>query len=363
MELVNSTTSAESRTEDKQPEATTSRFDQVQRVVMLLLGFALIVYLLHEFSTILKHVLISVFLAYLILPAHKWLKGWGLPGFVSYTLILLVTVAAVGGLGFIVYQEARGITDPDRLEELRQETNRFIDQTAKFLPGVEPLTAKEYVNQEAKNALDMGHELLGTFVGFVSQVFIVLVFLDYLLAEQTYLPKRIKRGFKSDRAEHILNAIQKINQSVSRYIAAKTFACFLTGLATTITLFVFGVENAILWGFIAFLSHYIPYLGPAVAVTIPALLSIPYFDNLWMPLLLLFLLNAWQTIIGYFLEPILFGDRLNLSPFVILVSLSFWWSIWGIVGMILAVPLVAVFKIVCEHVPQLRPVSSLLSKA
>jgi predicted PurR-regulated permease PerM len=121
------------------------------------------------------------------------------------------------------------------------------------------------------------------------------------------------------------------------------------------------VDYAGLWALIAFLFNYIPYLGSFVAIVLPVLLSLVQFEDPLRSLVILALLVFPQTAIAYLIEPRVAGKALDLSPFVIILSLAFWGSLWGIVGMILAVPLVVTIKAILDHMLVTRPFGRMLS--
>jgi len=117
-----------------------------------------------------------------------------------------------------------------------------------------------------------------------------------------------------------------------------------------------------MWGVLIFLFNFIPYIGSLVAVTLPIILSIlKYADEPWKPLLITLLLLLIQRVVDNFIEPRLTGRKLGLSPLIVLLSLAFWGWLWGIVGMILAVPLTVIAKIILENIPETKPLATLLS--
>ncbi len=121
----------------------------------------------------------------------------------------------------------------------------------------------------------------------------------------------------------------------------------------------FGIDFAILWAVLVFLLNFIPYLGGLVAMAPPILLA--FIDSPWRGLAVVVLLIAIQLFTGQFLEPKMAGRRLNLSPLLILLALAFWGYLWGPVGMILAVPLTVVCKIILDNIPETRPIGTLMS--
>ena len=126
-------------------------------------------------------------------------------------------------------------------------------------------------------------------------------------------------------------------------------------------LLVFGVDFAILWAILIFLLNFIPYLGSLVALAPPILLAFLQFDEVWRGFAVTGLLIGVQLFTGQYLEPHLAGRKLNLSPLLIILALAFWGYLWGPVGMILAVPLTVVCKIILDNIPETKPVGTLMS--
>jgi predicted PurR-regulated permease PerM len=123
----------------------------------------------------------------------------------------------------------------------------------------------------------------------------------------------------------------------------------------------FGVDFALFWAVVIGLFNYIPYVGSFVGVFFPVVLSLGQFGSLWLTLALCGALTAAQIAVGNFLDPWLVGRRVNLSPLVVIVSLVFWVSLWGLPGAILAVPLTSAVAIICAAFPASRPIAVLLS--
>jgi AI-2 transport protein TqsA len=114
---------------------------------------------------------------------------------------------------------------------------------------------------------------------------------------------------------------------------------------------------------LTFLLNYIPTIGSIFATAFPVIIAVFQFESLWPALWILLILTLIQQSMGNFIEPKFMGEGLGLSPLVVLFSLFFWGWLWGILGMILAVPLAAMVKIVCSNIPSLKFVGELMSKA
>jgi AI-2 transport protein TqsA len=191
---------------------------------------------------------------------------------------------------------------------------------------------------------------------------LVLLFLIFILAGRGQAGVKIKNSFDSERSSKIISILQNIDHQVQKYLAIKTVVSFITGIIVAVVLMLFGVDFAIVFGFLAFLLNYIPNIGSIIATALPVFISVFQFETLWPAFWILVILISVQMTMGNFIEPRIMGKGLGLSPLVILFFLFFWGWLWGIPGMFLAVPIAAVIKIVCSNIPELNFIAVFMSK-
>lgn len=341
-------------------EPATRFYRQIHIAALSLLILVLLVHLLQTFAMVLQQLLVAVLICYLILPIHHWLVRHRFSAFFSYFLIVFFILAGGYMLGSMIYNSFADLEL--KMPIYRDNLTRVMDRASKDMPAFDMHAVTEVVGgASVDQSLKMFQTEIGTILGFFSQVVIVLVYLVFILAEQTRLPKRVQQAFDPRHVDNIMSVLNRINGAISRYVMVKTFVSVLTGLLTYVVLKLFAVDYAVLWAVIAFLLHYVPYVGPVAAVFLPSLLCLVQHESLWRAFAVLFLLNLVQTVIGYVLEPLMFGKRLDLSPLVIIASLAFWATIWGVVGMILAIPMIVVCKTVLENIPDTRPLARMIS--
>jgi predicted PurR-regulated permease PerM len=322
------------------------------------------VHLLQLFATVLQQLLVAVFLLYLLMPAHYWLVSKRIPSWLSGILIVLGILVGFSALGILI---GSSFTDLEaKVPQYQKTLTDLFEKMSAQLPAW-LREALESLRQSDSPGFQRGTELLltalQTLSDFLTQAFVVLIYLLFILAELGGLQERIENAFDRERASQIQEVLGRINASITQYIVVKTLMGLLSGVLTAVVLLFFGVDYAVLWGIIAFLFNYIPYLGSILATILPVVLSLVQYQDLGRSLFILAILLVIQNSIGYLIEPRLAGRRLDLSPLVIIVSLAFWGSIWGIVGMILAVPLVVVVKTVLENTPATRPLARMLANA
>jgi predicted PurR-regulated permease PerM len=163
------------------------------------------------------------------------------------------------------------------------------------------------------------------------------------------------------RAQRTRLAIDRAVERIEIYIRVKTFVSALTAALSYAVMWLFEINYASFWALIIFLLNYIPNIGSILAVTFPTVLTLAQFADPVVTLTVGGILTALQFTIGNIVEPRLMGTSLNLSPFVIILSLAVWGSIWGVAGMFLCVPLTMILLILLSQFPQSRPIAVLLS--
>lgn len=284
--------------------------------------------------------------------------GRYLPGMISFPLSLL-TIFTVGTFVFdMVAANLAQLARDAPVYQVRLE--EVFDQVAGLFRLNDPIELKDLLPDAiVSRMVTAGAGFITTVAGSASLVFIYVLF---LLLEQSTFDKKFAKLFSDPQQAGSAFALrEEINRRILHYFGIKSAVSIATGLLTSALLFFIGLPYAALFGFIAFLLNYIPTIGSLVSVIFPSLLAIVYFDTLGPFLVITFGLGAVQFSIGNLIEPRLMGSSLNLSGIVIMFSLALWGAIWGVVGMVLCVPLTVVIMIVCAHFPASRPVAVLLS--
>lgn len=332
---------------------------QLLVVVLGLVFLVLVIYLLREFATVLKPLCVAGFIAYLVIPTHHWLMERGINRPLAAIALLALVIGLLASLGMLLYSNAETLVDkwPEYQLRWQQRTTSVLE----LLPG----TLRDQLKQHQVDAKLAGAEvrsILGSFVSFLSVALIVIIYLAFLLAERASLPRRLETAYGVEKAQRILHVLSSISRAITEYISVKTFISVLGGVGTTLILLAFGVDFAFTWGALAFLLNFIPYLGSLLATVLPVLLALVQLDSTWQALLIGGLLVAMQQSLGVLVEPRMAGAKLGVSPLLIILSLAFWGVIWGIVGMLLAVPLLMVVKIVLENIPATKPVALLMGR-
>ena len=331
-------------------------------MIPIFLGFIVVFLvgaLLYQLGSILLPVVIAVFVSYVFKPLVIYLDKLKVPRAVSIIVVLGIVAGGIYGLYSIIKASGQSFVAAAPKYEQRFNTLLADLKVVATDYGIDLNTAVQsgFDFSTINSVLTNG---LNSFLSLMSNFFLILLFTLFILAGTGTVAIKIKRAFSTERAEQIGEVIRRIDEKVRRYLLTKTLINLLMGLVTAGTLYLFGVDFALLWGFFAFLLNFIPNIGSVVANILPALITLLQFGSPGTAALVLVLLIVEQNLIGNVLEPRIMASGLNLSPLVVLMSLVFWGWLWGIPGMILAAPLTAIIRIICEQIPQLHLIAVLI---
>ncbi len=201
----------------------------------------------------------------------------------------------------------------------------------------------------------------GSFASFMGNLVLVVIFLMFMLAGRQSMVNRVNKAFNESKGDKIIFVLNSIEDQVQQYLLIKTSVSVLTAVVSGFILYFGGFDFVIFSAFLIFILNFIPNFGSVIATVFPILIGLINHGFSVRVLIVGLALILTQMIVGNVIEPSIAGKKLNLSPIVILISLIFWGLIWGVIGMILAVPLTSAIKILFEHIDSLKPVASLIS--
>jgi predicted PurR-regulated permease PerM len=240
-----------------------------------------------------------------------------------------------------------------------QQMSRTADEVERTIAG-EPTAAPA----AAKGPSWIKEALFGGTTAFVSEAIVVMVLLYFLLASgDLFLRKLIKVLPTFKDKKRAVEIAREVERNISTYLFTVTLINVGVGVAVGLGVWLLGMPNPVLWGVLACVLTYIPYLGAIVGIGILGLAALLTFEDLGHALAVPAVYMFVSFLEGNFVTPLVLGRRLTLNPVVIFVGLLFWFFLWGIPGALLAVPILAVFKIVCDHVDTLAPIGEFFGPA
>ena len=308
-------------------------------------------------ADILLPILLAVFLSIIATPIQRGLVRLGLPDLVAIPIVVLVLAGGLAGLTGVVAGSVASFSSD--IQQYEQPLRDLIRETAIVARqwGV-PLDASMVVDALSPNTIMLVvGQTVGAVVGIASRLLIVLVTVTFILLEVSDLVYKLQVAFGSDRQP--AGPFTNVSGQVQRYLLIKSVVSAVTGLLAGVWCWALGLDFALIWGVLAFLLNYIPSIGSIVAAIPPILLAVVQLG--WPSAIGI---TAGYLVInislGNFIEPRLMGRSLGLSPLIVFMSLLFWGWLWGPVGMLFAVPMTVIAKLVLESSDETRWIAVLL---
>jgi len=325
-------------------------------------------YTMYFMRSVLLPIVLALLLSYLLRPIVRALARLKIPLPVSSTLILLGLLLLLGyGISALAAPTIGWLEKaPAGFAELQRKltpVKKSVAQVAQATGEIEKLTS---TSTETRAVEVKKHPITEMFFlrtpEFIAGAVLSIILLYFLLIyDQAFIAKLVKLlPTLSDKKTAVAIA-HDIESHVSRYLFTITVINACLGLAVGIAVGLLGLPNPVMWGVMVAVLNFIPYLGALtgiICMTVGAVLS---FDSLGYALVFPATYLGLGILEGSFITPWVMGRSLTLNPVIILLSLTFWGWMWGIVGIILAVPILAAFKIFCAHIKPMEPLAEFLS--
>ncbi len=330
------------------------------RVLFDLACVVVVIFGLRAASGILVPVALAFILTVLSLPLLTRLRAGAVPGWLAVFVTLLVNVAVLVLLLLLVSHSAN---------EVRLALPRYFLQLQQLVLSAEEwLLARQFPVTDGgligflnpEHVVGIVTATLRGITWTVSNGFLVILLMTFMLIEAASLPVKLRAALGDDEAD--LDRFAKVNSEVQKYLVIKTVVSMITGLLVGVWLWFLGVDFPLFWGLMAFLFNYVPSIGSILASIPPILLALVQHGIATALLVALGYLIV-NVALGNVIEPNLMGRRLGLSTLVVILSLVFWGWVWGPVGMLLALPMTMVVKIMLENTADLRWLAILLGPA
>ncbi len=205
--------------------------------------------------------------------------------------------------------------------------------------------------------------LLNSLTDLFGKAFLIIIYTLFLLLEEQFFSPKIKAIYSGNKKfNEVSSILSQIDKSIGRYLSIKTLVSLITGVLSYLALLFIGIDAPLFWAFLIFLMNFIPTIGSLIATVFPAVFAMLQFGELMPGVWVLIIVGVIQLIMGNYIDPKLTGDSLNVSPLVVILGLSFWGAVWGIIGMILSVPISVMMIILFAEFPTTRSIAIILSK-
>jgi AI-2 transport protein TqsA len=206
--------------------------------------------------------------------------------------------------------------------------------------------------------------LVNSLSGMLSNLAVVVIYVIFFLMEEASRKLKFEALFpeKGKKYDIFVKNLDKVSLATRSYLWQKTLISLITGIVSYAILLLMGVDYAFLWSFLIFILNFIPYIGPLLSSLFPAIFAVLATGNFMQFVYVFAAMEGVQIVLGNFIEPKMMGKGTNLGPVTVILALAFWGMIWGLAGMILALPITSILVIMLSQIPSTRYLAIILSE-
>lgn len=341
------------------------RYALAKKITVYLLLFIILIYSLIEAQEFLAPLALAVLISYLLYPIAGTLEKWGLARILANLVSIIIAILVlVGVIHFFSNQFSVFVKD---FPQMREQTILNLHSAQEWISDVFDISnsaIREWVEERIANLTNLDDTLKTVFKATTNTIVKVGLMPVYVFFMLYYRSKfyefilRIMPDKEEEKTEIILN---EVNNVTTKYMTGVFTVVVILAVVHSIALNIIGLKYPVLLGVTAALFNFIPYFGTLIGALIPLLFSMVAMNSLdytlWVAIYFVFIQFTENNI----LTPNITGGNVSLNPFVTILSLIIGSMIWGVIGMLVIIPFVAMFRIFCEHFPYLKPVAFLLS--
>lgn len=336
------------------PHDSRGRRSRVAIVLLAILTVVIAVMAFKQAASVFVPFVFALFLIATFWPVYAWLSS-KLGRMAGVLLSLTALLALMGGLGLGLYEAGEQLVDGAEEYEATFSTmrSRAVSLASEVGLDIGAIGSGSALSKPMKTA--------GEFVGgALTGGILAIAFFGLGLVEVRQYGRRVERA-RPDAYPHVRCIAYEVARQFQRYVLVRTFIGLLTGVGVTLAAWAVGLDFPIIWGLVNFLLNYVPTLGSILGVIPPTLFAAVQFESFGMAALVLATVGGVQLVMGNYVDPLLQGKYMELSPVVVLLAVTFFGWLWGVAGALIAVPLTVFIVIVCRQFDSTRWIARILA--
>ncbi len=358
-------------TDTIQAENDSTVYQNAILILLSILGVIAVVTALHFASSILLPITLAIYLNLLLSPIVIFFRRFRVPESASAGILLFGALFTLGvAVDYLAEPAEEWLQQaPEALHSLKSKLSPVtepieqIKDVSKKVDDLTNISEGEQVQQVAFQKPSLLDQMTENLPGMASSVMIVFFLSYFLLASgDRFLRKMAELGKNFSQRRHIVNITKTVQKDLSAYLLTISVINITLGICVAATMYLLDVPNALLWGTLAALLNFAPYVGAFIMAVILALVGILTFDSLSDAALLPLIYVGLSIVEGQLITPLLVGQRFSLNTSIVFITLIFWGWIWGILGVLIAVPILLTIKVFSDQMPKLQLFSKLLER-
>jgi predicted PurR-regulated permease PerM len=308
----------------------------------------------------------SLLMAFILFPVAKKFEFWGMTKIIAAFLSIFAVILLFGGSIFLFSTQIIQLTKEfshfqDKIIQAFTDVTLYINNNVNFVPNLDKNELSDRIMEWL--SASTGSLIRQTFTNsatLLTGLLETIVFTFLILIYRSQFVEASVGFFPKDKKTRVLKMFKSIQLVGQQYLLGMIMLVIIIGLANSLGLWIIGIDNPFLFGFLGAALSIIPYIGTIMGAVIPIIFAFMSYDSGWMPIAVAFLFWAVQLISDNFLSPKIVGGSLNINALTAILSLIIGAVVWGIAGMILFLPFAAMLKVICEEYDELKPIALLI---
>ncbi len=338
------------------------------KLVCVLLSLVIVVYGLHTLQGLLIPLVFAILFSVLLFPLVQRLEKWRVPRIVAIIVCLLLALGVITGLFWGISIQISSFSEVipkfvQRGSEYINSIQTFADKHLNIDRQRQVSEVKKYLSQAlAEGGTILTTTLLAT-TSIITNLFLILLFAFFFLLYRDFFRSFFYKIFDDTRRSKIDDVLTGIYEVVKDYLAGLVLVILIIGTLMTVGLLILGVDYAVFFGFFGAVLVLIPYFGISMGSLLPAAYTLVTQDNPVKALGVIGIFLFVQTLEGNFITPYIVGSKVSINPLAAIIVLILWENVWGLPGLVLALPMTAILKVVFDSVDALKPYGFVIGEA
>lgn len=337
-----------------------------QKTFFVLSSVIAFVFILYIASALLIPITYALLFSLILFPIVRWLMKKGFTIVWAIITTMLSVVVLISGVIFFFSSQIIDIASEygnfvQKLNDLYAKVVNFLNTKVNIIPNIQPENIKEVIIQKlTESGMPLVSDTLNFTSTFLSFLVLTIIYIFLILLHHRQFARALTLAAPREHRGHFHSTLKDAQKVGQKYLTGMGSLMLILGVLNTIGLLILGIDYAFFFGFLAALLAIIPYIGTTLGGLIPTLYAFMTYESYWYPIGVILIFWFVQFIEGNFLSPKIVGGNLNLNAMTALVALIAGGYLWGITGMILFLPLAAIFKVFCESYIELKPLALLM---
>lgn len=338
-------------------------FVKLSAFIISIVGFF---FILNQAKFILAPVVFAVFISLLLLPLHRFVNKFLNRTILSASLVVsLVILVLLGLITLFSFQVVEVFQDiPAISDKLKSGLDQIVNWAEERF-GFTKSQGLDWIRSNISGLIDAPLNFFGQGLSsstqFILDAFITFITVFFILSYRSVIKNLILLQFSPKRRSTGRELLQKIQKAVTQYLTGLLIVIGILAILNSLGLWIIGIGYPIFFGSLAALLVIIPYFGTTIGGIIPFLYSMATFTEWWQPVAVVAMYATIQQIEGNLITPNIVGSSVRINFLVAFLALIIGGTIWGLAGIILSLPVIGIFKVICDYIPVLKPLGLLMS--